>query len=163
MASLAQFAFNTVRQGLSARAGLAMVREAGLKVRDATWYRQIGEARAHYAGRLEELVRPQNRRPTPQEVTAIPTKVNRGFRQYVDIWIRPKGSDEPIVVSQAVVTQSLMSRQRAIDTAIAGYRKAQARRQVTGATITTLPDAEILGAIYTATLEFMPEDEFAAM
>ena len=161
MASLAQFAFRTVRDGLSARAGLAMVRQAGLAVRDATWFRQVGEARAHYSGRLSELTRAQNRRPRPDETTAIPTKVNRGFRQYVDIWIRPKGSSEPIIVSQAIVTQQLMSRQRAIDTAIAGYRKAQARRQTTGPTLTTLPDAEILGGIYTATLNFIPEDEFA--
>lgn len=161
MASLAQFAFRAVRDGLSARAGLALVREAGLKVRDATWFRQMGEARAHYSGRLSELTRPLNRRPTPQEVTRIPTKVNRGFRQYVDIWVRPRGSDAPIIVSQAIVTQQLMSRARAVDMAIQGYRRAQARRQVTGPTITTLPDAEILGGVYTATLEFMPEDEFA--
>lgn len=161
MASLAQFAFKTVRDGLSARAGLAMVREAGLRVRDAVWFRQVGEARAHYSGRLSEMTRPLNRRPTPQEVTAIPTRVNRGFRQYVDIWVRAKGSDEVTIVSQALVTQKLVSRARAVDMAIAGYRRAQARRQVTGATLTTLPDAEILGGIYTATLEFMPEDEFA--
>jgi hypothetical protein len=160
MASLAQFAFNTVRAGVSAREGLRQLRDAGLKVRDATWYRAVGEARAHYAGRLSELSRPQNRRPRgAAEITRIDTKTQRGFRQYVDVWIRPKGGAEPVRVTQAIVTDTLMSRQRAIDTAVEGYRRAQARRAVTGATMTTLPDAEILGGIYTATLGLVPEDE----
>lgn len=161
MASLAQFAFNAVKAGLSARAGLAQVRAAGLGVRDSTWFRMVGEVRAHYGNRIGELARPQNVRPKPGEMTAIPTRTARGFRQYVDIWVRPKGSDRPIVVTQAIVTDRLLSRQKAVDTAVTNYRNAQARRQTTGATLTTLPDAAIVGAIYTATLEFTPEGEFA--
>lgn len=161
MASLAQFAFNTVKDGISARAGLAAMRAAGLKVRDATWFRAVGEARAHYANRIAELDRPQTVRPKGGEIHPIPTKTARGFRQYVDIWIKPRGADQPIVVTQAFVTDRLLSRQAAVDKAIAGYRAAQARRATTGATITTLPDAAIVGAIYTATLQFTPEGEFA--
>lgn len=161
MASLAQFAFNAVKAGQSARAGLTAVRQAGLKVRDATWFRMVGEARAHYGNRIAELSRPQNVRPKAGEITALPTKTARGYRQYVDIWIRPKGADQPIVVTQAIVTPKLLSRQAAVDAAIRGYRSAQGRRALTGATLTTLPDAAIVGAIYTATLQFVPEDEFA--
>lgn len=161
MASLAQFAFNAVKAGVSARAGLQVVRDAGLKVRDATWFRMVGEVRAHYGNRMDELSKPQNLRPKQSERTPIPTKTARGFRQYVDIWIKPRGADQPIAITQAVTSPVLLSRQRAVDMAIAGYRNAQARRQTTGATLTTLPDASIVGAIYTATLEFTPEDEFA--
>lgn len=161
MGSLAQFAFNAVKEGMSARAGLAAVREAGLKVRDATWFRMMGEVRAHYGSRLDQLGKPQNLRPRVDQVPKIPTNVNRGFRQYVDIWIKPRGADQPIVVTQAIITPTLLSRQKAVDMAIEGYRKAQARRQTTGATLTTLPDAAIVGAIYTAELEFVPESEFA--
>lgn len=161
MASLAQFAFNVVKGGISAREGLRQVRDAGLKVRDGTWFRMVGEARAHYSNRISELSRPQNLRPRGGEIGSIPTKAARGFRQYVDIWIKPRGADHPIIVTQAVTSSSLLSRQKAVDMAIAGYRAAQARRQTTGATLTTLPDAAIVGAIYTATLQFVPEDEFA--
>jgi hypothetical protein len=159
--SLAQFAFNAVKAGLSAREGLRQLRDAGLSIRDATWFRMVGEVRSHYGNRIGELSRPQNLRPKADERTPIPTKTARGFRQYVDIWIRPKGAVDPVVVTQAVVTPTLLSRQKAVDMAIEGYRRAQARRQTTGATLTTLPDAAIVGAIYTATLEFTPEDEFA--
>lgn len=161
MASLAQFAFNVVKAGISAREGLTQVRDAGLKVRDATWFRMVGEARSHYSNRISELARPQNVRPKAGEIGSIPTRTARGFRQYVDVWIKPRGSDQPVVVTQAIVSSSLMSRQKAVDMAIEGYRRAQARRQTTGATLTTLPDAAIVGAVYTATLQFVPEDEFA--
>lgn len=161
MASLAQFAFNTVKAGTSARAGLASVRAAGLKVRDATWFRMVGEVRAHYGNRIAQMGAAQNVRPRRDQVTKIPTNVQRGFRQYVDIWIKPRGADRPIMVTQAVITPNLLSRQRAVDMAVENYRRAQARRQTTGATLTTLPDAAIVGAIYSTELEFVPEREFA--
>jgi hypothetical protein len=161
MASLAQFAFNAVKAGVSAREGLRQVRDAGLKVRDATWFRMVGEVRNHYASRISQLDRPANVRPRKGDITPIPTNTARGFRQYVDVWIKPRGADKPIRVTQAFVTDRLLSHQQAVDRAVEGYRRAQARRQTTGASITTLPDAAIVGAIYAATLEFVPENEFA--
>lgn len=159
--SLAQFAFNTVRAGVSAREGLRQAREAGLQIRDATWFRMVGEARAHYAGRITELAKVQFTRPDPSDVQAIPTKVQRGFRQYVDVWVRRKGSNEPYLRPMALIKDTLVSRQQAVDEAVAKYRSAVGKAAGHPAPFGTLPDEEVVGGVYTATLEFIPESEFA--
>lgn len=157
--SLTQFAFNVVRQGISANEGFRQLQAAGLGVRRSTWLKQVGEVRAHYGNRLSELDKAQNRRPRKSETTQIPTKTARGFRQYADIWVRSKGDDRPTVVSRALMTDRLLSRQQVIDILVEKERNAVIRAASTPAPFGTPLDRVVLGGMYTATLAMTPEDE----
>lgn len=148
--------FRTVKEGVSARAGLARARADGLKIRDATWFRGIGEIRNHYGQTLSELDRPLNRRPTPTEIAPLSSKKARGYIQYVDLVVTNRTTGTVSMRPQAVHTSRLMSREAVIEVAVNRYRGAVDRSKVSPATWGTDPDEVVEGGIYTATQQFRP-------
>jgi hypothetical protein len=150
-------AFRTVAEGLSARAGLRMAREAGMAVRDATWFRMVGQVRTHYAQSIAEVDRPLNRRPYASEVTPLTSKLAKGYIQYVDLFVRDIDSGVVKVRPQAVRTSRLMSREAVVDVAVQRYRKAVDRSRIAPASWGTDPREVVEGGIYTATQQFIPE------
>lgn len=150
-------AYRTVAEGLSANAGLKMAQEAGLGVRRGTWLQMVGQVRAHYSRRITELSAPLNRRPTPTEVTALTSRGAKGYIQYVDLFVRNKTTGLVTVRPQAIRTTTLRSRQAVINQVVGRYQTAVDRSKTAPALWGTDPDEEVVGGIYTATQQFVPE------
>lgn len=150
-------AYRTVAEGLSANAGLEMAREAGLGIRRATWLQMVGQVRAHYSRRITELSAPLNRRPVPAEVTQLTSAQAKGYIQYVDLFVRNKTTGLVTVRPQAIRTTTLRSRQAVIDQVVTRYRSAVDRSKTAAAVWGTDPDEQVIGGVYTATQQFVPE------
>jgi len=153
------FAFQTVKLNLSANEGLRQLREAGMGVRRETWLRMVGEARAQYGSLATEFVRNLNMVPRPQEVATITQTKVTGYLQYVDVWVRNKTTGEIYVRPQTFRTDSLISRDRAIDFITSRYETAVDRSKVAPSLWGTDPDEVVLGGIYRGTQQFSPETE----
>lgn len=150
---MAEFPFwaavRTVREGLSGRTGLSAYREGGGEIRDATWYRMISEARAAIAGREAEAGAPLNRRPTADEVNDWVTPRSRGYIQQVEVAVRDRDTGQVIMLPYSVRGTGLLTRQEAIDEALAHYTPegTDGERQV------------ILGALSVGTYRMIPGGE----
>lgn len=149
-------AFSTLRDGLSARAGLARARAQGVKVRDSTWYGLVGTARAHYGNILAEVDRPLDRRPQANEVTLLPADKAKGYIHYVELIVRNKTGGKPYVRPQAVHSSRLMTREAAIDVAKERYQRAVDRSRVAAAQWGTDPDEVVEAGVYRTTQKFQP-------
>lgn len=149
-------AFATVRDGLSARAGLARARDAGVKVRDSTWFGLIGVVRRHYGNILAEAGQPLNRRPMAKDITLLPADKARGYIHYVDLIVRNKTGGRPYVRPQAVHSSRLLTKEAAIDIAMNRYRSAVDRSKVASAQWGTDPDEVVEAGQYRTTQKFQP-------
>lgn len=114
-------AIRTVREGMSARAGLAAFRAAGGAVTDATWYRMVTEARTTVAARVGELSAPLDRRPTAGEATRWTTVNASGWAQQVEVIVRDVGTSEIRTIPFTVTGTKPITRQAAIDKALQTY------------------------------------------
>lgn len=151
----AWFAWLTVKEGVSANAALRMAQEAGLGVRRSAFLSMVGEIRAHYSRSVVEPSRPLNRRPSgAAEIGRIGGSTQRGYVQYVDLFVRNKTTGAITIRSQALRTATLKSRQVAIDTLVNRYRRAVDRSKTAVALWGTDPDEVVMGGIYTATHQF---------
>lgn len=148
-----------VRNGLSANAGLRVAQDMGLGVRRETWLSMYGQVRNRYAVRAATLGALMSAIPSGPDVTPIPTKQAEGFVQYVDIWLRDKGSGEPRVREQSLRTDTLLSREQAVDILVSRYRGAVDRSKVSPGLWGTTPDEVVIGGIYTGTIQFVPSLE----
>lgn len=153
----AWFAWLTVKDGISANAALRMAAEAGIGVRRSTFLKMVGEVKAHYSRAVTEPSLPMNRRPSGTEITGITTKTQRGYIQYVDLFVRNKTTGEVTVRPQAVHTGTLMSRDRAVQLVTDRYRSAVSRASTAPAVWGTDPDEVVIGSIYTGTHQMRPE------
>lgn len=149
-------AFRVVADGLSANAGLRMAKEAGIGVRRQTFLRMVGEVRNNYAQRIAELDRPLAARARPDERAKIPTRNQSGFIHYIDVYVRNRDTGAITVRPQAIRSNTLLSRDAAVDRAVNQYRTAVDRSKVTPAQWGTDPRETVEGGIYTATHEFDP-------
>jgi hypothetical protein len=139
----------TVRAGLSANAGYRAFQAGGGSIQRATWLRTVAEVRARASDYLEESGRPQNRRPTADEITQLSTKHQARFIQQVDVYVRDRDTGEIDVKSFSWRGQALITRKAAINEALAAFD--------TG--ITGSPDRfneTVLGATYTGTIQLVP-------
>lgn len=150
------FAWRTVKEGLSANEALRQAQEAGFGVRRETFLRLVGAVKAQYARQLQEFDLPLNRRPTGTEVTHLPGSASTGYIQYVSIFVRNKTTGAVDTIDRALRTQALVSRQRAIDQLVSREQVNIATAPAGGGKWGTLPDWDILGAVYTATHAFAP-------
>lgn len=152
-------AFRVVADGLSANAGLRMAKEAGIPVRRQSFLRMVGEVRAHYSQRVAELDRPLNARPRPTEVVQLPTKSATGYVHYVDVYVRDKDTGEYRVREQAIHSDTLLSRDTAVQMAVDRYNSAVDRSKVTPSQWGTDPREVADGGIYAATHQFVPTED----
>jgi hypothetical protein len=142
-------ATRAVKTGMSARAGLAAARAAGVAIRDATWYRIVGEVRRSLSNQIDEASAPLNQRPTGGAISTLTTKAARGWVQYVDVFVRDERTGVVSVRPWALRGTSLLTRGQVVNRAIASFT-----------TFTTGPDRQyeekVLGAAYTATYQMAP-------
>lgn len=142
-------AVHTAKQGMSGRAGLSAYRESGGRVANQTWFRMVGEARAMLAQRGDEISRPLNRRPTGEEIVTWHTRKKSGFIQQVEVMARDRETGAIIALPYSVKSQTLMSRQRAIDEALSAFTPEG----------TDGEKQQILGAIHTGTYQMIPSGD----
>ncbi|HEU5217653.1 MAG TPA: hypothetical protein VFU23_03290 [Gemmatimonadales bacterium] len=142
-------AVRAVKTGMSARAGLAAARAAGIQIRDATWYRIVGEVRRGLANQITEASAPLNRRPTASEISILSTKVAKGWVQYADVFVRDKATGLVSIRPYAVRGTSLLTRQAIVNRALAAYSQAAVDDP------SKYPET-ILGGAYTATYQMTP-------
>lgn len=106
----------------------------------------VGEARAMMAQRGDELGRPLNRRPTSDEMVRWTTRNASGFIQQVNVMVRDRDTGEIIALPYSYKGRTLISRQRAIDAAMATFTPEG----------TDGEKQQILGAVYSGTWEMVP-------
>lgn len=152
----AWFAWKTVKEGISANEALRMAQEAGFGVRRETFLKLVGQVKAHYARQQQEFDLPLNRRPVGPEITALTGSSAGGYIQYVSLFVRNKLTGMVDTVDRAIRTGALLSRQRAIDLVTGREQLNIAKAPAEGGDWGTLPDWQILGAVYTATHQFGP-------
>lgn len=142
-------AVRAVKSGMSARAGLVAARAAGVAVRDATWFRIVGEVQRSLANQIDEASAPLNRRPLGQQISTLSTKTATGYVQYVDVFVRDRASGAVAVRPYAVRTTRLQTRQSVINTALNAFQS------FTSGPEPSYPE-QVLGAAYTATYSMAP-------
>lgn len=139
-------AIRTVREGMSAAAGLRAYRSGGGKIATGTWQRMVAEAKHAIGRRGDEMGRPLNRRPTGDEITNWTVSKAHGFIQQVEVMVRDRDTGDILAIPFSLKGRSLVSRQTAIDEALD----------------TITPEGtdgekqQILGAIYTGTYQMTP-------
>lgn len=142
-------AIKSIKDGLSARAGLRAYRSGGGAIRDATWFRMVAEARRSIGESLAEATRPLSRRPTGNEITTFTTVKAQGFIQQVDVYVLDRATGLVETRPHSIRTDTLLSRRSAIRDAVTLFQDA----------IDVNPDVydeEILGAAYTGTYQLVP-------
>lgn len=142
-------AIKAVASGVSGNAAYRAFQAAGGAVRRATFQRTIAEVRRTLSDQLDEATRPQNRRPTADEITTVSSITRSGFIQQVDVYVRDRETGEVESRPFSWRTQVVVTRQAAVNEAMAAFNNG-----VTGS-----PDRfneEVLGATYTGTLQLIP-------
>lgn len=138
-----------VKEGMSARAGLALAREAGVQVRDATWFRIVSEAKRSLTTHADEASKPVNRKPTGADIAPLTTRTARGYIQYVEVYARDAATGLVARRPYAIRGSTLVTRQAAITEALDAMTANSADE---GGEY----DESILFAVYTATYALTP-------
>lgn len=145
LGNLAWSAVQAVKQGLSANKFLLALREAGVGVARATGLRLYAAAKSDLAAEGAEITRPLDRRPLAHEIQAYQAKVQTGFMQYVDVYVRDRATGEVFPVPYGVRSDVLLTRADVIATALDRYSvNAEKYEQA------------VLGATYTSTYMYVP-------
>lgn len=111
-------ALRAVREGLSANAWLAALREAGSGVRRAVGLSIFGQARTLAAEYEAEPTRALDRVPAFSDMKQWPTKASSGILQTVQIFYRENMTGRIVQRFYNVRTQEGLTRQEAINQAI---------------------------------------------
>jgi hypothetical protein len=145
-------ATRTVRSRIGTWVGFEQYAALDPSITRESWATAIGQARAALANRVGELSRPLNRRPTGLgEMTPYNSRTARGFMQYIDVFVRDRETGVITAMPWAIRTDTLMSRQAAINQGLARFEAA------------TLPGGTfagevIVGAAYGGTVYFQPSE-----
>lgn len=141
-------AISTVKQGLSARAGLASYRAGGGSVGDGAWFKMVSVVRDNAAKGLLEPTKPLDQRPLVSDIGVMPTKTQTGYLQNVTVITRDKVTGTTRARPYSVRTDDLMTRADVIATALDVFqRNAFGYEEIT------------TGAIYSGTLLLTPGAE----
>ena len=146
----------TVRNGLSANAGLRMAQDMGLGVRRSTWLQGIGQIRTNAAIRQATFEALFVATPQRHEIQLLPSNVSTNYVQYVDLYVRDVATGQLSVRQRALQTSNLMSRDQAIEFIISRERSAIASAGFRGPTWDTMPNSVVEAGVYTATHQFSP-------
>lgn len=140
-------AIRSVRDGLSARAGLRAYRGGGGRIQDSRWFRAYGQARAAVGARPAALAAPLDRRATADEVLTWTTRGARGRLDQVEVYVLDRDSGDVIPIPYSVRSQTGVTRQQAIDEALNVYTpEGEGYNQV------------ILGAAHVGAFDLQPGD-----
>lgn len=150
------FAHWTVRNGVSANAGLKIAQEQGFGVRRATWLQAVGQLRANAAIRQASFEALFVNLPKGNEIEKLPSSVSTKYVQYVDLYVRDKATGELSVKQRSLITDTLLTRDEAIDFIVDRERSAVATAGFRGPTWDTQPNSVVESGIYKATHQFVP-------
>lgn len=145
----AQFALQSVLEGLSARAGLRAFREAGGRVGNSTWFQLRGEVERTVSAREGIYNEPQRLRPVASEVQQWTTKGAKGYFQQVEVLVRERATGTVISVPYTSVGRNLRSRNAIIKEALDVYSDDNAKKY----------NQSVLGAVYSGTFQAVPVGE----
>lgn len=142
-------AFQGVKFGLSAREGLIAARQAGVQIRDATWFKIYGQAKNALALQVTESSISLSRKPMGGEIANMDTKNAGGFIQYVEVYVRDRATGVVSTRPFAVRGNDLITRDQAVMKALTRFEPE------------TSPDGNyghqtVIGAAYTATYQLNP-------
>lgn len=146
----------TVRNGLSANDGLKVARQYGLGVRRATWLQAISQIRTNNALRAAAAESLLVAVPQGGEIGELPTRSATGYVQYLTVAVRDKTTGLLSWRDQSIRTDTLLSREAAIDYVVGRYRSAIDAANVAPSRWGTSPDEVVEGAMYMATHQFVP-------
>lgn len=137
--------------GLSAREGLIAAREAGVKIRDATWFQIYSQARSNVAFAVGESAELLTGLPSIAHIGQTPSKAATGYMQYAQVYVRDRATGIVSTRPYAVRGQTLQTRGAIIEKALNAF------------TSETSPSGNyggetVLGAAYGATTQFVPVD-----
>lgn len=145
----AQFALQSVLEGLSARQGLTAFREAGGRVANQTWFQLRGEVERMVSAREGIYNEPQHLRPIANEIQQWTTSKARGYIQQVEVLVRDRATGQVISVPYSSVSSNLRSRMAVIREALDVYSDDNAKKY----------NQQILGAVYSGTFQAVPQGE----
>jgi len=146
----------TVRHGMSANAGLKVAQDYGLGVRRATWLQAVAQIRTNSALRAAAAESLLVAIPNRTEIGTLETKSATGYVQYVTVAVRDKNTGLLAWRDQSIRTDTLLSREAAIDYVVGRYRSAINMAGVAPSRWGTSPDEVVEGGMYMATHEFVP-------
>lgn len=135
-----------VLEGISATRALNVFREAGGHVGNQSWYSLYGQMQAMAERLGAEFGRPQNQKPTANEIEQWATPKARGYVQQVEVLVREKGTNDVISVPYSSISTTLRTRQAIVAEALDVYSDVNAKKY----------NQTVLGAIYTGTFEMVP-------
>lgn len=115
------FAIKAANAGYSANQFVTALRESGAGIRRAVALKVFAEGRALAAEYGQEPLRPLNAVPTFRESRQWPTRDSEGVLQTVQLKYRERVTDRVITRFFNVKTATGVTRQEAIDRAIAAY------------------------------------------
>lgn len=147
----------TVRHGLTANAGLRLAQEMGVGVRRATWLQAVSQIRTNNALRAASMESILVGIPSGSQIEPLPTSTATGYVQYVSVAVRDKTTGQLNWRDQSIRTDTLMSKEAAMDFVTSRYRSAIDSSKVSPARWGTSPDEVVEGSIYVATIEFVPK------
>lgn len=144
-------AIRTIKSRIGTWAGFDRYSALDDSISRTQWATAIGQARAALANKVSEVTRPLNRRPTPTEITQYTSRRATGFMQYIDIYVRDRDTGVVTPRPWAVRTDTLRSRQAVVTEGLARFEAS------------TLPEGtfegeQVIGAAYSGTVEFIPEE-----
>ena len=145
----AQFALQSVLEGLSARVALAAFRAAGGHVASQTWFQLRGEMERMVSAREGIYSEPQHLVPTANEIQQWTTKNAKGYIQQVEVLVRERDTGTVISVPYSSISSSLRSRQSVVEEALNIYSDDNAKKY----------NQQVLGAVYSGTFQAVPEGE----
>lgn len=111
-------AIRAVKSKMGTWVAYDQVRRQVPEVTEAEWAQAIAEARTAIAQRVLEATRPLNRRPVVGEWTDIPRKSNVQWWQQVTLFVRDSATGARSVFPVTIKTDTLRSRQFAVQEAI---------------------------------------------
>lgn len=125
------FMLRGVQEGYSGQQVLNLLQEFGLGLRRQQFYRLWGVARTAVAEAGQEPTRPADQVPTLAESPPVPTRNKQGVLQTVRLVYSEAVTGNLRTVYHNVVSDSGVTRQQAVDTAIAAYQPHSEEYQTT--------------------------------
>lgn len=150
---IAQFG---VKHGLSANESLEIARNLGAGIRRATFLQVYGQVKVNATYRAAAISTLVTSLPSGQEIGKLPTNTASGYVQYADLFIRDKAGGAVYTRHQAIRTDTLMSKESAMDFMMSKYRTAIDNAKVRTPSWGTGTDEVVIGAIYIGTHQFEP-------
>lgn len=147
LGNLAWTAIQAVKQGLSANKFLQLLKEEGRGIARGTGLKLFAQTKADLAAEGVEITRPLDRKPLVREIRAYETKVQSGFMQYVDVYVKERATGKVYPVPFGIRSDTLLTRADVIATSLDKYGQYAEKY-----------GQQVLGATYTSTYMFTPAE-----